>query len=49
MGKNPLNFQHYDISRAAFYIDDESIANPPYKLNPVMVYILNLLWNCIPY
>ena len=34
-GKNPLNFQHYDISRAAFYIDDESIAKPPYKLDPV--------------
>ena len=30
--KNPLNFQHYDIQRAAFYIDDESIAKPPYKL-----------------
>ena len=29
--KNPLNFQHYDIQRAAFYIDDESIAKPPYK------------------
>ena len=34
-GKNPLNFQHYDISRAAFYIDDESIAKPPYKLDPI--------------
>ena len=32
--KNPLNFQHYDIQRAAFYIDDESIAKPPYKLDP---------------
>ena len=29
--KNPLNFQHYDIQRAAFYIDDESIVKPPYK------------------
>ena len=34
-GKNPLNFQYYDISRAAFYIDDESIAKPPYKLDPI--------------
>ena len=32
-GKSPLNFQHYDISRAAFYINDESIAKP-YKLDP---------------
>ena len=32
--KNPLNFKHYDISRAAFLIDDESIAKPPYNLNP---------------
>ena len=32
--KNLLNFQHYDIQRAAFYIDDESIAKPPYKLDP---------------
>ena len=33
--KNSLKFQHYDISRAGFYIDDESIAKPPYKLDPV--------------
>ena len=33
-GKSPLNFQHYDISRAAFYINDESITKPPYKLDP---------------
>ena len=32
--KNPLNFMHYDIQRAAFYIDDESTAKPPYKLDP---------------
>ena len=32
--KNPLNFQHYDIQRAAFYIDGESIAKPLYKLDP---------------
>ena len=32
--KNPLNFKHYDISSATFYIDDESIAKQPYKLNP---------------
>ena len=32
--KNPLNFQHFDISRAAFYIDDEPISKPPYSLNP---------------
>ena len=33
--KNPLKFQHYDICRAGFYIDDEPIAKPPYKLDPV--------------
>ena len=32
--KNPLNFKHYDTSRAAFYIDDESITKQPYKSNP---------------
>lgn len=32
--KNPLNFKHFDIARAAFMIDDESIAKPPYNLNP---------------
>ena len=32
--KNSLKFQDYDISRAGFYIDDESIAKPPYKLDP---------------
>ena len=32
--KNPLNFKHYDISSAAFYIDNESITKQPYKLNP---------------
>ena len=32
--KNPLNFKHYDISSVAFYIDDESLAKQPYKLNP---------------
>ena len=32
--KNPLNFKHYDISSAAFYIDDECITKQPYKLNP---------------
>ena len=32
--KNPLNFKHYDISSAAFYINDESIAKQPNKLNP---------------
>ena len=32
--KNPLNFKHYDISSAAFYINNESIAKQPYKLNP---------------
>ena len=33
-GKSPLNFQHYDISRAAFCINNESIAKPPDKLDP---------------
>ena len=32
--KNPLKFQHHDISRAGFYINDESIAKPPYILDP---------------
>ena len=32
--RNPLNFKHYDISSAAFYIDNESITKQPYKLNP---------------
>ena len=32
--KNPLNFKHYGISSAAFYIDNDSIAKQPYKLNP---------------
>ena len=32
--RNPSNFKHYDISRAAFYIDDESICKQPYKLDP---------------
>ena len=31
---NPLNFQNYDISKAAFYIDNESIAKPPCRLDP---------------
>ena len=30
----PSNFKHYNISRAAFYIDDESICKHPYKLDP---------------
>ena len=34
-GKNPLNFQHYNISRASFTINDESIAKPPYNLDPL--------------
>ena len=33
--KNSLKFQHYDISKAGFYINDEFIAKPPYKLDPV--------------
>ena len=32
--KTPLNFKHFDISKASFYIDDESVAKPPYKLDP---------------
>ena len=32
--RNPSNFKHYDISHAAFYIDDESICKQPYKLDP---------------
>ena len=31
---NPLKLQHYDISRAAFYIDNESISKTPYILDP---------------
>ena len=31
----PSNFKHYNISHAAFYIDDESICKQPYyKLDP---------------
>ena len=33
--KNPLNFKHYNISRAAFSIDDEHIGKPPYSLDPL--------------
>ena len=33
--KNPLYFKHYNISRAAFTINDESIAKPPYNLDPL--------------
>lgn len=32
--KNALNFQHYNISRASFTIDDQPIAKPPYTLDP---------------
>ena len=32
--KNPLNFQHCDIQKAAFFVDDESMAKPSYKLDP---------------
>ena len=31
---NSLKFQHYNISRAAFYIDNESIEKPPQRLDP---------------
>lgn len=30
---NPLNFQHFNIRRASFKIDDESVAKPPYNLD----------------
>ena len=32
--KIPLNYKHYDISSAAFYINNENIAKQPSKLNP---------------
>ena len=31
---NPLNFQHFNISSAGLYIDDEPIPKRPYKLAP---------------
>ena len=43
--KNPLNFKHYDISSAAFYINDESIAKQPYNLTLLMENSLNHSWN----
>ena len=33
--KNALNFKHFNISRAAFTINDESIAKPAYNLDPL--------------
>ncbi len=42
-GLNPLNFQHFNISRAAFYIDDESIAKPPYHLDPSKEHLMEPL------
>ncbi len=32
--RNPLRFQHFDISSAGFYINDEPIPRRPYKLDP---------------
>ena len=32
--KKSSQIQHYDISRVGFYIGDESVAKPPYKLDP---------------
>ena len=43
--KNSLNFKHYDISSAAFYIDDESITKQPCKLENS----LNHSWNFTPF
>ena len=49
--KNPLNFKHYDISSAVFYIDNESIAKQLYKLNPAggKANLSNHSWNFTPY
>lgn len=32
--RNPLRFQHYNVKKAAFYIDNESASKPPYELSP---------------
>ena len=32
--KNPLKFQHFDISSAGFYINDEPVPRRPYSLDP---------------
>ena len=32
--KNPLRFQHYNVKKAAFYIDNESSCKPPYEISP---------------
>ncbi len=32
--RNPLRFQHFDISSAGFYINDEPVPRRPYKLDP---------------
>ena len=32
--KNPLRFQHYNVKKAGFYIDNESACKPPYELSP---------------
>jgi len=32
--KNPLNFQHFDLASAGFYIDDQAIPKKPFIVNP---------------
>jgi hypothetical protein len=32
--KDPLKFQHFDVSSAAFYINDEPVPRRPYQLDP---------------
>lgn len=32
--KNPLRFEHYNVRRAGFYIDNQSVCKPPYELDP---------------
>ena len=40
---NPLNFRHFDISRAGFYINDEPVLQRPYKVDPESGRVLELL------
>ena len=32
--KNPFRFHHYDVRRAGFYIDNQSVCKPPYDIDP---------------
>jgi hypothetical protein len=32
--ENPLNFEHFNLANAGFYIDDEPVPKRPYNINP---------------